>query len=119
LLFVACDPAGPGFDLVRPVTDFKNSAQNVECIHTSTDLGTALTTFCHQNWRMGNCGITQNAAAGDKREFRSHGLCPLFYNSAFTHDYLAIEKPDKCEATQLASNWPENFKMGYMEQRKS
>jgi pimeloyl-ACP methyl ester carboxylesterase len=114
---VACDPAGPGFDLIRATVDFKDAAQNVECIHTSINLGTVHTTLCHQNWRMGDCGMQQEAAGS--LEFRSHGLCPLFYNSAFKHDFLAIEKPQQCKATHSATYWPEKFKLGYTERRKS
>ncbi len=50
--------AGPPFDIRGPI-DFKLSAQNVQCIHTNSgDKGTRHFT-CHQNWRLGNCGVTQ------------------------------------------------------------
>lgn len=50
--------AGPPFDIRGPI-DFKLSAQNVQCIHTNSgDKGTRHFN-CHQNWRLGNCGLTQ------------------------------------------------------------
>lgn len=64
---------------------------------------------------MGHCGRTQNAA--NSRPMDSHGLCPFFYNSAFTHNFYASQNVYNCIAPDIAE-YPENFRMGYMEQRK-
>jgi pimeloyl-ACP methyl ester carboxylesterase len=108
-----CDPAGPGFDLIRTTIDFRGVAKHVQCIHTSQSLGTVFSNLCHQDWRLGNCGINQDAAK--EPPCGSHGLCPYFYNIAFTHDFKAIPKPKECTATNLAPHWPEDYKMGYTE----
>jgi hypothetical protein len=50
--------------------------------------------------------------------YGSHGLCPYFYNSAFSNDFLAVEKGSQCGAGKAALIWPRSFKMGYMELRK-
>uniref|UniRef100_A0A182PTT6 Lipase domain-containing protein n=1 Tax=Anopheles epiroticus TaxID=199890 RepID=A0A182PTT6_9DIPT len=88
-----CDMAGPGFDTDRAFKqmDFRNAAKNVQCIHTSIDKGTKFPNKCHQNWRMGLCGLRQ-AAAGPP-PLGSHGLCPVFYNLAFKYQFLAQPKP--------------------------
>lgn len=106
--------AGPGFDFRLPV-NHRLAAQNVQCIHTSRDKGTRHYN-CHQDWRLGNCGFSQNAAMDPP--YGSHGLCPYMYISAFDHNFLAVEKPQECPARSSATKWPENFKMGYMEDRK-
>lgn len=106
--------AGPGFDY-RPQPDHSSAAKNVQCIHTSSDKGTRHT-LCDQNWKMGNCGQSQAAAGPPPKG--SHGLCPYFYNSAFTHNFYAIPKPKECSSRRFATSWPENFKMGYSETRK-
>ncbi|XP_037034172.1 pancreatic triacylglycerol lipase-like [Bradysia coprophila] len=113
-----CDPAGPGFDnnILHSRNSPRNSAQNVQCIHTSANKGTRKRD-CHQNWNMGNCGNTQ-AAAGP-RPLGSHGLCPYFYTTAFQHRFLAIPKPSNCRSNRIApGNIIGNFSMGYMDALK-
>jgi hypothetical protein len=48
----ACDPAGPMFNLYEKGKNARKAAKNVQCIHTSIDLGTTLRT-CHQDFLMG------------------------------------------------------------------
>lgn len=55
-----CDPTGPLFDHSY-TKDPKLSANNVQCIHTTVNYGTSIYN-CHQDWRMGNCGISQPGA---------------------------------------------------------
>lgn len=45
----ACEPAGPGFFWYAK--NSQKAAKYVECIHTSTDKGTAVYN-CHRNWRF-------------------------------------------------------------------
>uniref|UniRef100_A0A1B0CRY6 Lipase domain-containing protein n=1 Tax=Lutzomyia longipalpis TaxID=7200 RepID=A0A1B0CRY6_LUTLO len=111
-----CDIAGPAFDFRRAHIDHRNAARNVQCIHTSRDKGSRHTTTCHQNWKMGTCGWFQTAAADPPKG--SHGLCPYFYLSAFSNDFLAVPKPMGCMARKPARYWPEGFRMGYREPRK-
>lgn len=106
--------AGPGFDN-RPQADHRLAAQNVQCLHTSRDKGTRHYN-CHQDWRLGNCGYSQDAAADPP--FGSHGLCPYFYVSAFDHDFFAVPQPNECTARAPAQFWPDKYKMGYLETRK-
>uniref|UniRef100_A0A904A6K7 Lipase domain-containing protein n=1 Tax=Anopheles quadriannulatus TaxID=34691 RepID=A0A904A6K7_ANOQN len=114
-----CDMAGPGFDSDRAfkVMDFRNAAKNVQCVHTSIDKGTKFPNKCHQNWRMGQCGLRQ-AAAGPP-PLGSHGLCPVFYNLAFKYQFLAQPKPLECVSLGEVATYPRNYRMGYMETRKS
>ncbi|ETN65590.1 triacylglycerol lipase [Anopheles darlingi] len=114
-----CDMAGPGFDSDRMFkqTDFRAAAKNVQCIHTSIDKGTKFPNKCHQNWRMGQCGLRQ-AAAGPP-PLGSHGLCPVFYNLAFEQQFLAQPKAPECLALGEVATYPRNYRMGYMENRKS
>lgn len=112
-MFLACDMAGPGFDF-RQQPDHKMAAKNVQCVHTSRDKGTRHM-HCHQNWRMGNCGYTQDAASDPP--FGSHGLCPYMYVSAFEHEFYAVPQPSECIAKMPAIYWPEKFRMGYLENR--
>lgn len=114
-IFLACEPAGPGFDHRSPSPDHRPAAQNVQCIHTSSDKGTRHTASCHQNWKMGNCGLSQIGASAPP--LGSHGLCPYFYNAAFKYDFYASEKPTECRTRHMANSWPNGFKMGYMENR--
>lgn len=109
--------AGPGFDeKPQRLFDPKESAKNVQCIHTSADAGTKQRN-CHQDWNMGICGYHQIGAK--KPPLGSHGLCPIFYNSAFDNNFYAEENPQQCTKVQIRQRyWPENFKMGYMEKRK-
>ena len=79
---------------------------------------------------MGICGKTQVASDHAKwrycQRFKTcdpliyydHGLCPHFYNSAFKNDFIAKNQYN-CDSTSPANNLPENFKMGYMETRRS
>uniref|UniRef100_A0A4Y0BMS3 Lipase domain-containing protein n=1 Tax=Anopheles funestus TaxID=62324 RepID=A0A4Y0BMS3_ANOFN len=114
-----CDMAGPGFDSDRAFKqmDFRNAAKNVQCVHTSIDKGTKFPNKCHQNWRMGQCGLRQ-AAAGPP-PLGSHGLCPVFYNLAFKYQFLAQPKPPECLSLSEMATYPRNYRMGYMEERKS
>lgn len=93
----------------------REAAQNVQCIHTSRDKGTRFYN-CHQDWRLGNCGLTQ--VASNSPPLGSHGLCPYMYVNAFEHEFYAIIKPDDCVSKRMATFWPAKFKMGYMEKRK-
>uniref|UniRef100_A0A182QI02 Lipase domain-containing protein n=1 Tax=Anopheles farauti TaxID=69004 RepID=A0A182QI02_9DIPT len=106
----ACDPVGIGFDLNSTYTALSvmDSATEVQCIHTSGDIGT-LRRVCHKDWCMGYCGWLQ-FAAGLKT---SHGLCPDFYNAAFSVNFNAISNPYWCPTTRAVSSWPAGFKMGY------
>lgn len=95
--------------------DHRAAAQNVQCIHTSRDKGTRFYN-CHQDWRLGNCGLTQ--VASNSPPLGSHGLCPYMYVNAFDHEFYAVIKPDDCVSKRMANYWPPKFKMGYMEKRK-
>uniref|UniRef100_T1DIE1 Putative triacylglycerol lipase n=1 Tax=Psorophora albipes TaxID=869069 RepID=T1DIE1_9DIPT len=114
----ACDPAGPGFDSDRNFSslDPKLAAKNVQCIHTSNDKGT-FRRDCHQDWDMGNCGNSQPASGPYPKG--SHGLCPYFYNSAFTHEFRAIPKPKECTSFRAATHIPTDFRMGYLSDANS
>lgn len=110
-----CDMAGPGFDnKVFKKCDYRGSAENVQCIHTSRNRGTRCTTGCHQNWLMGHCGEYQDAAAGLRS--KSHVMCPLFYISSFENPFYAV-KTNECTLSTPAQ-FPEFYKMGYMENDK-
>ena len=118
-----CDMAGPAFDGNRLYgrVDRRIAAKNVQCIHTSIDKGTRFTNTCHQNWKMGQCGMRQIGA--QRPPLGSHGLCPIFYNSAFRNDFVAIPKRLVCPVGPLEMfrkpNYPKGYKMGYMESDKS
>lgn len=112
LIFKACDPAGPGFDNLAISKDPKLSAKNVQCINTSTDKGTSIYN-CHQNWRMGSCGIIQKGSTSPP--MMSHGLCPYFYTSAFKNDFIYKNITTECINKRPALKLPLNYKMGYME----
>lgn len=122
----ACDPAGnfdkilmnflfnfefsgPGFDSNKRSIDPKISAKHVTCINTSTDKGTNKYN-CHVNFRMGKCGKSQPAAG--RRPMRDHGLCPYFYNSAFTNEFKPTKSHD-CKSKNEAPSIPKGFTMGY------
>lgn len=115
IIYLACDMAGPGFDHRSNQPNHRDAAQNVQCIHTSRDKGTRFYN-CHQDWRLGNCGLTQ--VASNNPPLGSHGLCPYMYVNAFDHEFMAIDKPNDCSSKRMATYWPEHFKMGYMEKRK-
>ncbi|XP_055905986.1 pancreatic lipase-related protein 2 [Eupeodes corollae] len=116
----ACDMAGPGFDWFdrfKPTA----AAKNVQCIHTSKSKGT-LSRNCHQNWNMGVCGMYQvgSAILPGTGTLTSHGLCHRFYNAAFTNNFYAEHVPEQCDlVSTVPQTWPHNYKMGYMERRKS
>uniref|UniRef100_A0A336KTQ1 CSON015090 protein n=1 Tax=Culicoides sonorensis TaxID=179676 RepID=A0A336KTQ1_CULSO len=111
-----CDMAGPGFDnRLRNKCDYRNAADNVQCIYTSNNRGTRCTTGCHQNWRMGQCGVYQEAAGNIRT--KSHAMCPLFYIAAFEHPFYAIPNKE-CAASAIAA-FPQGYQMGYMEKDKS
>lgn len=52
------------------------------------------------------------------RAIGSHGLCNELYINAFEVDYVA-RNHHLCPSYRAANNLPPNFKMGYMEKRKS
>lgn len=105
-----CDPTGIGF----PVTqDSKLSGTNVQCIHTNSMMCGTKKRDCHQDWNMGRCGYRQPLT----KTTTSHWQCPEFYISAFENDFLAIERPDHCRATERLGNISPGFKMGYHENR--
>lgn len=95
--------------------DTSEAAENVQCIHTSNTYGTGKRN-CTQNWNMGICGFAQVGASVYPKG--SHGLCPYFYNTAFHHDFIAWNNIYGCFSPRAASDYPELFKMGYMEKRK-
>jgi hypothetical protein len=101
-----CEPAGPYFNMND---DPKPAAKNVACIDTSNDKGTYIYN-CHQNFRMGYCGWTQPAAGA--YPMGHHGLCPYFYNSAFTNNFTEHNYYG-CTSPRLLTNLPDNVKMGY------
>ncbi|KAJ6641405.1 Pancreatic lipase-related protein 2 [Pseudolycoriella hygida] len=110
----ACEAAGPGFDSNRTYSmeNPMESAKFVQCIHSSYDKGTTKRN-CHQNWHLGNCGLTQIAAG--PYPLGSHGLCPYFYNSAFTNPFHAIPKPENCPTSdRLPPIIPDGMAMGYV-----
>jgi len=109
-----CEAAGPGFDsnITYSQEDPIDSAKFVQCIHTSYDKGTTKRS-CHQNWHLGYCGIIQIAAG--PYPLGSHGLCPYFYNSAFSNKFYAIPKPEICiPSNRLPTNLPDGLAMGYV-----
>lgn len=106
--------AGPGFE-INPPSDASLAAVNVQCIHTSNAYGTSKRN-CSQNWNMGVCGYAQIGAMPFPKG--SHGLCPYFYTAAFKHDFIAWKNIYGCPETRAAIDFPEKFKMGYMETRK-
>ena len=109
--------AGPGFDFRNSRSDYRDAAENVQCIHTSRDKGTRFYSNCHQNWRLGNCGFSQPGA--EDPPYGSHGLCVYYYLLAFDRGFYAHKKPNMCTARNPVAKWPIHFKMGYTETRKS
>jgi hypothetical protein len=65
---------------------------------------------------MGVCGYAQVGAMPFPKG--SHGLCPFFYTAAFKHDFIAWKNIYGCPSTRAAPDYPELFRMGYMETRK-
>lgn len=98
---------GPGFTSKH---DPKPAAKHVACINTSNIKGTTIYN-CHQNFRMGKCGKTQ--AGASRFPLGSHGLCPYFYNLAFTHDFVPNNHYN-CSSTRILRSFVGNVKMGYM-----
>ncbi|XP_062560039.1 pancreatic triacylglycerol lipase-like [Armigeres subalbatus] len=107
-----CEPTSIQFDNDKRyfALDPKLAAKKVQCIHTSKTLGTRRRD-CHVSWSMGSCGEYQSAAGPFPKG--PHGLCPHFYNSAFTHRFLAVPKPNNCYSNRYALRWPLGFRMGY------
>jgi len=101
---------GPGFEWMDDTVDPQNAAKNVACIDTTIDKGTSLYN-CHQNFIMGDCGKSQ-AAAGPF-PMGSHGLCPHFYNKAFTNDFVPNNFYN-CSSPRMLTNFSSDVKMGYM-----
>lgn len=122
-----CEPAGPGFENSKLNADPKLAAKYSQCIHTAVGGFGTRERICHQNWMMGSCGEAQAAArfwydfqffifcalqlCGSRitvifnihvlhcRPFPNgnHGLCPVFYNSAFDHVFAAVMKNETCQ----------------------
>lgn len=109
--------AGPVFDKF-PILDSRAAAKNVQCIHTSSSQGT-WNRDCHQNWNMGYCGRYQIAEETNPDHAQSHGMCNIFYNAAFRHNFYAEERPTQCNVGYIEPYWPPLFKMGYNERRKN
>lgn len=112
-----CDMAGPCFDnrFRTHRMDYKSAAKNVLCIHTSYNRGTRYTNGCHQNWRLGHCGVYQDAAGSSRT--KSHVMCPYFYISSFDNNFCAVPQPDECHASN-PGKYPEGYKLGYKERNK-
>lgn len=105
-----CDPAGPGFVGTYRDKPSKPAAKNIACINTSNNYGT--TNYdCHQNFRMGNCGLQQAAASSYPKGH--HGLCPYFYNAAFEAHFIPHNNY-KCGSARLANVTDEYVRMGYL-----
>lgn len=78
----------------------------------------------------GNCGDSQPAAndfaylwcfifkCPKEDALGSHSLCNDFYVSAFENDFVA-KNVKNCAGVNSAETTPDNFKMGYMEKRRS
>lgn len=125
---IVCDPAGPLFDYIATTRDPREAAKNVQCINTSNNFGTNVYK-CHQNWRMGVCGIYQPAVPYDflkpkcdlsmKCDFSvllSHNLCPTIYTNAFKNNFFN-KNPYKCLSMRPATSVPSGYKMGYDDSR--
>lgn len=106
----ACDPAGPGFDYLLRTVDPKRAAKHVTCINTSASKGTAIYN-CHQNFLMGRCGKSQPAASW--KPFGNHGLCPYFYNSAFSHKFTPNNLYN-CTSIRSSMDVPDDLRFGYL-----
>lgn len=128
-MFKACEPAGPGFDFSLTTMPPQKAAKNVACVHTSALAGT-FRRDCHQDWIMGQCGRHQPADnfwkfmyctfsnSCDSSEYYSHGLCPNFFNSAFKNDFVNNNFYN-CGSLRHPIGAPNDFKMGYMESRRT
>ncbi|XP_037042103.1 phospholipase A1 member A-like [Bradysia coprophila] len=83
-----CDPAGPLFpEYFGPALHARDSALFVQCVHTSSDKGTAAR-YCPININMGKCGQSQPGSTS--RPHLSHGLCPVIYANAFKVDFSLV-----------------------------
>ena len=141
-MLIACEPAGPGF---QGNPDIKKrgpaylAAKNVQCIHTSTTAGTS-EIDCHQNWLMGNCGVSQSTALKARYGNLSgnylagllsavpldpevaalnHNACTSFYNSAFENDFPAVDNHCCAKNKRNAKPVPQNYLMGYNKPNQS
>lgn len=88
-----CDPAA--ISDASSVTHAIDAAQNVQCIHTSADIGTT-SRYCQKDVSMGNCGLSQPAAL---LPTASHFMCPVLYNSAFQNKFKVVTKAAVYAAT--------------------
>lgn len=84
-----CDPAGPNFGPGSAISTIhaNDSAQFVQCIHTSNDYGTT-GRYCQRDINMGRCGNSQPGATSPP--YGSHGLCPNMYNNAFNVNFNMV-----------------------------
>lgn len=105
----ACDPAGPGFDGTLRAKDPKLAAKNVACINTSNIKGTSIYN-CHQNYRMGRCGISQPASNPD---LSHHQICPYFYIESFDHKFVP-NNLFRCLSRKFTNKFSEDVRMGYL-----
>lgn len=60
---------------------------------------------------MGKCGEWQ--AASGPNPIASHGLCPYFYNLAFSYNYSSNNYYG-CSSNRMIKDPPSNVKMGYL-----
>lgn len=121
---VACDPAGPLFDYSSVHArrgPASRAAKNVQCIHTTTFLGTSARD-CTQDWIMGNCGVSQPIATESFEFFfiepNSHNACPTLYLSAFENDFPAVKNICCNDRERAANPIPNNYNMGYRQPNK-
>lgn len=82
-------------------THAKDSAKNVQCIHTSGDIGTT-SRYCQKDVSVGNCGLSQPAALIPPFLTVSHFMCPVLYNNAFTNDFKMVMKAQVYAATYFS-----------------
>lgn len=99
-----------------PAIDPKTSAKRVHGIHTSNIIGTARYDN-HVDFLMGHCGRLQDA--NRRIPYGDHGLCPYFFNCAFSNKFQAVTRPEECEIIRqekrLVAN--ESFLMGWQDDR--
>jgi hypothetical protein len=60
------------------------------------------------------CDVTGRC---ENQPINSHGLCPYYYILAFQYDYF-YDANYPCPTLRKPENVPDNFKMGYNEDRK-
>lgn len=85
------------------------AAKNVACINTSDDRGTSIYN-CHQNFRMGKCGKSQDASSSS---IDNHNLCPSFYINSFDYKFVP-NNLFQCSSDRMASFLFEDVAMGYL-----